>query len=144
MEYRDALICRVMLLACVDRATAEAQVDAYAAGRIGRRELYAPPLPPPEQPEPRKKRGGPPGPRVRARTKRPPRVDPLKPRPFRSSGLPRINTEALGNAECLRPVRWQELMYEYDLLMATTLRMEYFVLHGDFPPVAPEKTSPGR
>lgn len=132
MEYRDAMICRIMLLSGVDADAAARRIDDYTAGRIGRRDLYAPPC---LEPQPGKARQGRPAGGAKKRAKRRPRVDLPEPRPFRSSGRPRINMEALGRAgaECLRSGRWQDMMYEYDLLMATTLRMDHFVLHGDVP-----------
>lgn len=136
-----------MLLARLDRSAAERRVDEFSAGLIGRRELFArsdariPDPPEPAPAAPAAERKPPPLPPRRRR----PRTDIPVPRPLRSRGAPRINTEALGDADCLRAARWPDYFYAPDAQVEAIRRMDYFVLRcsGNAPPRTGGKGSPG-
>lgn len=130
MEYRETAIVRIMLLTGLDRTAAERRIEAYTSGRIGRRELYAPPgeVPPPAQ-EPVE----PEAPAVKRLPKSRPRARPRRdvpaPRPYRSTGPATINLDALGDDVrfLIASPTWPTCFYERDALQSATMRMAKFV-----------------
>ena len=135
MEYRDTVICRVMLLTGLDRTAAERRVEAYTSGRIGRADLYAPPGAAPSAPEPEHAEALPPrNPRYKrlpkSRPRSAPRRDVPDPRPFRSDGgPPRLDVDALGDAaRHLLSTEWRDYAYEPDPMQAALLRTATFAV----------------